>query len=190
MAGEVLLINPRRRRRKRTTRGKAKRTHRRLRRVMVNPRRHRYSRPRRRSSIRRRRHHRIRHNPALAGGKLMQGVMIGVGAVAADTLGGFVQKWIPAAWNLDANVARIGTKAVVGIGAPMLLRKMRALPPNLTNAWMLGGVVVTVLDVFETYVKPNIPGLGEYEYGTVQGYEEPAGLVGEGSADVYGDGIY
>lgn len=189
MAGEVLLFNPRRKRRKARKARKARRVKRHRVRVH-NPRKRRVARRARRHVARRRRH--VRHNPAFGGGKLMQGVSFGVGAIATKVVGGIVGKWIPAAWNLDANTARIGTEALVGIGAPILARKMRLLPSNLTNAWLVGGVVVTVLDIFDTFVKPNLPMLGDYEYGQVSGYETPAELMGVAGDDgnPYGADLY
>lgn len=123
----------------------------------------------------------------------MQGVSFGLGAIASKIGGGLVAKWIPAEWKLDINTARIGTEALVGIGAPLLAKKMRLLPGNLANAWLMGGIVVTVLDVFDTFIKPNIPGLADYEYPNLQTYVEPAQLMGvgdEGGGDVYGGGPY
>lgn len=193
---EVLLFNPRPKSKRRKHAKRRRVTHRR-RRAAHNPRRHRVyaAAPRRRRRYGRRHHarRRVHHNPRLGGGQLMQGVMFGAGAIVAKVGAGFLAKQIPAAWNLDANTARIGTEAAIGIGAPMLAKKFKLIPGNLANAWLMGGIVVTVLDVFDTYVKPNIPGLADYEYPNLQTYTEPAQLMGvgdDGGEGPYGGGPY
>jgi hypothetical protein len=184
MAGEILLINPRRRARKLKSAKRKVRRHRVRRKLAINP----------RSRVRVRSRRRIHRNPAFGGsskGKLMQGVSFGLGAVVTKIGGGLVGKWIPAAWGLDANMARIGAEVAAGIVAPMLVKKFRFLPGNLTNAWLAGGIVVAVLDVFDTFVKPNLPMLNDYEYGQVSAYQENLGMIeGGGEESPYGDSVY
>jgi hypothetical protein len=185
---EVLLFNPRRKKaRKHTTKRKVKRH--RAHRALSNP----VHRKRRRvRSVRRVRRH-VRHNPALRGGNLMQGVSFAVGAVASKVGGALVAKWIPAGWGLNADMTRIAGTAAVGIGAPLLMKqfKLKLLPGNLMNAWLMGGIVVTALDLFDTYIKPKLTFLSDYEHGQVGEYVAPAGLMGDGEDEnVYGGGPY
>jgi hypothetical protein len=86
---------------------------------------------------------------------------------------------------------RIGCKAAVGIGAPLLLK--RFLPRGIGAALAVGGGVAVLVDVFNTFIKPNIPGLplGEYDQGYIEGYESPdysAAL--SGGESVYGESVY
>lgn len=186
MAGEVLLINPRlKHRRKNTTKRRRARRH--------NPflmrKRHVRRRARRHNPRRHRRH--VRCNPApfgLGGGQLMHGVMIGVGGVATEVAGDFVQKWIPASWALDADLSRIGTKAAVGIAGPMLA-KMLKVPKAITTPWLIGGIAVTVLDVFRTYIAPKL-GLTLKEYEQVSSYEQLPGPNLSGSPQTYDEVVY
>jgi len=187
MAGEFAVINPRRRRRKKVrTRRKVSR---RRRRVSVNPIHRRRRHVARRHNPRRHRRYARRHNPAVFGINIVKIGSIAGGFVGTEILAGYLAGMLPAAWKTDANMVRIGCKAAVGVGAPLLLR--RFLPRGVGNALAVGGGVAVLVDVFNTYVKPNIPGLplGEYE---LAGYEAPAelgpGLSGSGS--VYGESIY
>jgi hypothetical protein len=190
MAGEFAVINPRRRRRKKVTH--RRKTHKRRRRVAVNPfHRRRRVHARRRHNPRRHRRYARRHNPAFLGVNFVKIGSLAGGFVGTEILAGYLAGMLPAAWKTDANLVRIGCKAAVGVGAPLLLK--RFLPRGVGNALAVGGGVAVLVDVFNTYVKPNIPGLplGEYEQGYIQGYEEPAQLSGlGGSESVYGESVY
>lgn len=191
MAGEVLVLNPRRRRRRKGV-AKKRTTRRRRRRVM----RHNPVRRRRRSHVgRRRRRSYRRRNPALLGGgirsQLMQGASFAGGIIATEFIADKLAGALPEAWKANADLFRIGTKAAVGIGVPMLLGRM--LPRNIRHAIAIGGAAAVVLDVFKTYVAPKIGlTMSGYEYGTLTDYEQGQisgfGMSDEGSA--YGGGAY
>lgn len=193
MAGEVLVLNPRRRRRRARGTAKKRTIRRRPRRVMRhNPVRHHR---RRRVGARRRRRSYRRRNPALFGGslrgQLMQGASFAGGIIATEFIADKLAGALPEAWKANADIFRIGTKAAVGIGVPMLLGRM--LPRNVRNAIAIGGAAAVVLDVFKTYVAPKIGlTMSGYEYGTLTDYEQGAisgfGMSDEGSA--YGGGAY
>jgi hypothetical protein len=186
MAGEIVLINPRRHRRKKNAR--KRRHHRRHANPFMHRKRH-VSRRRRHNPRRHRRH--VRHNPGrILGGNLMKGVTFAAGAIATDIAGGIAQKWIPPSWNLDPAMSRIGAKALVGIGAPMLAKQFR-LPSSITTPWLIGGVVVTVLDIFNTYIAPKM-GLTLQEYEQVSSYEMLPGATAMAGTegDIYGDGAF
>lgn len=196
---EMLVLNPRRKRR--TVRAKAKkRTTRRRRRarnpiMLGNPSRRR----RAYAGSKRRRRARRTRNPRVDSGTLMKGATIAGGAIVTSIIASQIAKRLPESWKANADMVRIGTKAAVGIGLPMVLRQTKVLPGNLANAIALGGAVATVLDVFDTYVKPNLPMLADYEQGALTGMDdegaeelsalEPGMLTGA-DASAYGASAY
>ena len=124
-------------------------------------------------------------------------LMVAGGGIAVEVLADKLANVLPASWKADANIVRIGTKAAVGIAAPMLLRKF--LPRGWGSAIALGGGIVTVLDIFKTYVAPKIGvSLSSYEIGpyagmagypdeAMEGYaDDPTGMSG----GAYGGSIY
>lgn len=169
MAGsELLVLNPRRRRRGRRAKAASSRTRRRRRRVHAvarhNPRRH----------VRRRRAHarvgrrRVRRNPRIGGavGNNTGTILgIGVGMIATELLAAKLADMLPAAWNTNPDLTRIGTKAAIGIGVPLLAGKM--LPRGWGKWLAIGGGVAVLHDLFVTFVAPKIPGvkLSGYEIG-------------------------
>ena len=188
---EMLVLNPRRKARKarkttkRRTRRKARahatRTH--------NPM---HKRRVRRSGrrVHARRARRRVHNPRIGGGTLMKGVSIAGGAIVTDVLASKLAAMLPDAWKSNADAVRIGTKAAVGIGLPMLARKLRIIPPGIANAIALGGAVTTALDVFNTYVKPHVPMLSDYEQGTLTGAGDVEQLEAYEPGTLTGGGAY
>ena len=191
MAGEFAVINPRRKRRKKTR----KVTHRRRK----NARRRRVGVKlvhRRRSHVARRRHnprrrYARRHNPAVFGINIVKIGSIAGGFVGTEILAGYLAGMLPAAWKTDANMVRIGCKAAVGVGAPLLLK--RFLPRGVGSALAIGGGVAVLVDVFNTFVRPMVPGLpiADYEQGYIQGYEQPEYSPAlSGSDSVYGESVY
>ncbi len=170
---QMLVLNPRRKRRTRKTKAKAKSTRRRRRHTAHAGRKHNPSRRRysaRRRSVRRRRV----HNPGFGGGTLMKGATIAGGAIVTEVLANKLAAMLPASLTANANVARIGTKAAIAVGVPML----KFVPANIRNAIAMGAAVATVMDVLKTYVTPNIPGLSDYEQGTLVGTDMPDQLEG------------
>jgi hypothetical protein len=191
MAGEVMLINPRRRRHKKAI-TRRKRRVRRVRRH--NPtlfRKRRTHRRRRHNPLRaRRRRHHYRHNPKLLGINVMQIAMFAGGAVVTEVLADKLAGMLPAAWKTDANVVRIGTKAAVGVGLPMVLKMTKLVPANLCNAIAVGGGVVTLLDIFKTYIGPKI-GLNLSAYEQLSEYRQLAAGGGiAGMDEAYGETAY
>jgi hypothetical protein len=193
MAGEFAVINPRRRRRKKATVHHRRKVSRRRRRVAVNPVHRRRHHVARRRHNPRRRHYARRHNPAMFGINIVKIGSIAGGFVCTEILAGYLSGMLPAAWKTDANIVRIGCKAAVGVGAPLLLK--RFLPRGVGEALALGGGVAVLVDVFNTYVRPNIPGLplADYEPGEISSYEQqflPDTSSLSGSDSVYGESVY
>lgn len=191
---QMLVLNPRKRR----TRKKAKATGRRRRRRTVHAKRTANPVRRRRISARRssRRRRRV-HNPnPLNSGTFMRGATIAGAAVVTEVLANKLATLLPATMTADAskaNMVRIGTKGAIAVVVPML----KFVPANIRNAIALGAAVATALDVLKTYVTPNIPGLSDYEQGTlmgpddqgeIQGYEQGT-LMGPDQG-AYGGGAY
>jgi hypothetical protein len=193
MAGQLLVLNPRRKRRKKARATTKRRRVRRARARVHNP--HRRTRRRVRRIGARRRRRVVRHNPGgrLMGVNLGQVAMIAGGGIAVEILADKLAAMLPASWKADANLVRIGTKAAVGIGAPMLLR--RFLPRGWGSAIALGGGIVTVLDIFKTYIAPKIGvTLSSYEIGPypgMSGYEQLSGFNDDNDGSgAYGGSIY
>jgi hypothetical protein len=190
MAGEVMLINPRRRRRKHTA---TKRRVRRVRRVRRhNPTMSRKRRTHRRRRVNARRHSRrnVRRNPKLLGINVMQIAGFAGGAIVTEILASYLAKMIPAEWKLDANTSRIGTKAVVGVGLPMVLKMTKLVPSGIANALAVGGGIVVLIDVFATYVAPKM-GLTLGAYEQLSEYRMlPAGQGFAGMDEPYGESAY
>lgn len=98
------------------------------------------------------------------GGKVL-GIPLGeafsvtAGAIGTDVLTGYVAKIIP--MPIGGPVGQLLTKALTVAGGSMLVRRFAG--PRMGNAFALGGGVSLLMDVFDTYVKPRIPGLAEYE---------------------------
>jgi hypothetical protein len=189
MAGEYAILNPRSRRRHRRRR----RARPRARRHVVRRRRRRHNpylmnaRRRSRRGRRRvgRRVTRRRRNPSHAlGGFKVAGIdlgaaaLIAAGAIGSELATGVVasQAFIPE--QVKTGVGRMALKAGVGIGAGMLAR--RFVGPRVGNLLMLGVGAGLVIDVYRTYVAPNVPGLSDYDQ--FSGYA-PAGSFPLGGAE-------
>jgi hypothetical protein len=186
-----MLINPRRRRRKKAATTRRKRRVRRVRRhnpALFHKRRTHRRRRHNPARSRRRRHH-VRHNPKLMGINVMQIALFAGGAIVTNILADKLAAMLPAAWKTDVNIVRIGTKAAVGVGLPMVLRMTKLVPSNIANAIAIGGGVVTLLDIFATYIAPNVPGLHAYEQ--LSEYRMLPGTTGmAGMDEPYGDTPY
>lgn len=202
---EVMVINPRRRRssrrRRKSTHRRARATRRRRRSVAVNP----VRRRRRRSSRRRvhaRRHRRAHRNPRL--GSFM-GVNIAtaggtaLGIIGANLATAAVLNNVPGVpANFKSGPAKIAAKAVIGIGAGLLVKKVLK-QHNLGNGIMAGGIIAAMLDAYAQYVEPSVPAqLKDYELtGGMGVYELGDGDSGEfneealtGTENMYSDTMY
>ena len=196
MAGEVLLINPRRRRGRRK---KARATRRRTRVRRRNP--FAAMNPRRRSRrrvARRSRRGRARRNPRLP---LLGNVNItAIGSGAAGYIGtryatGWIMSMVPPAWVADPNTAplvRIGLKALIGVvGLPMLARTLRMR--GVAGPLAIGAGIATAVDLFETYLAKSIPiPMADYEQGYISAYElgQLTGADDFSSESAYGGGAF
>lgn len=109
--------------------------------------------------------------------------LIAAGVVGSEVATGFVsaQPFVPE--GLKTGPARIGLKAAVGIGTPMLLR--RFIGPRVANLLMLGAGVGLIVDVYRTFVVPNVPGLSDYD--ELSAYT-PAGAFPLGATDEFEQG--
>jgi hypothetical protein len=205
MAGEVMLINPRHKRR-RTKRARAHSRPRRVRRVRrrgfalaMNPRRRRQV---ARRTHRRGRRARVHRNPRLPfglGSFPMMTIGIGaVGMVGTYVLGKKIASMIPPEWNVDPTLARVGSKALVGIVGPQLLR--RWIGGKTANALAIGGGIAVALDLLSTAVPKDwgFPSLADYETGVLSDYQQGV-LSGYGHGldavslagdSAYGNGAY
>jgi len=202
MAGSVMLINPRRRRR-RARRARARAPRRRVRRrrralaAYHNPRRHRRVRARRARRHGRRRVHR---NPRLPFGIDLQAIGFGTaGLIGTHVLG----KQLAAAMGgkagtLDQNIVRIGSKAVVGVGLPLLAK--RFIGSKTAHALAIGGGIAVLADILSTYAPKEwgLPSLADYQTGVLSDYQQGQlqgyGDVGVSEAlsgsSIYDRGVY
>jgi len=197
MAGEFMVINPRHRRRSRGAggrfkAGRAKNPRKRRRRLAarnpVNPRRRR----------RRSRRHYLARNPRVSRGMNLAGIDVGAAAITAGGFIGagvgakFLVTMLPPDWQSGPNapLARIGLKAVVGVGVPILAR--RFIGARMSNLLAAGGAVAVLIDAWQTWLAPAM-GLGEYEAGMLQDYETGGAIEGLSeveSGGAYGGNIY
>jgi hypothetical protein len=208
MAGEMILVNRRHRRRKKARARRHVRRARPRRRarasvaVRVN---------RRRRRVNARRHVRRRHHRNPRGSFRLPFLgsvnLPAIGAASAGYIGtrygaGFALKMLPAEWggngNLspgataaDANgkaLARVGAKAVIGLGVLPLVAGM----VKLDRKWVaIGAGVAIAADLFEHFVAPSIASwapLADYEMQALSDYEFQ-GISGS-AAGAYGGGAY
>jgi hypothetical protein len=133
-------------------------------------------------------------------GNLTRGFTIGAGAVATNVATGFISKYLPA--TLTAGPVLLAVKAGVGLIALPMLLKVLPGGRKFASSVAIGAGVAIAIDILNTYVLPNIPGisdyetgmLSDYETGTLTGYGDPTMNEGVSSANsnvgVYGGGIY
>lgn len=193
MAGEFMVINPRRKRR---SKAKPARKRRRRARALHNPT-HRRRRRSTRARVARRGRRRVHRNPRglnLAGIDFGAAAMTAGGFIGADIGAGFIAKMLPANWQTGA--PRLALKAAVGIGVPLVAR--RFIGARVSNLLAAGAAVSVLVDVYKLWIAPNIPGLSDYE---LTGYEPaPPGVAlgddysGElemsGGENIYADTMY
>ena len=174
MAGEVLLVN--RRRRSRSRRKKA-RSHRRRRAAArrnpfaYNPSRRR--RGRRARATRRRRAHRNPRLP-LIGNVNLNGILGGTAGYLGTRYGAGWLMSLPAVSQMTADPntgpwVRMGVKALVGlVGLPMIAKALKLR--GIAGPAAIGAGIAVAQDLFDTFVKPSLP-IGEYEDQEIQSYE-------------------
>jgi len=195
MAGEFMVVNPRhRRRRARRARGRVRTKRRRKLAMRRNP----NPRRRRRRSYARR-HLRRRSYARNPRGFNLGGIDVGAAALTAGGFVGstiaanFISRSLPAEWSAGPNapLVRIGLKAAVGVGLPLIAR--RFIGARVSNLLAAGAAVSVLVDLWATYAAPAL-GMSDYETGTIQGYE--TGTLGElpeagdGGGSIYGGSIY
>jgi hypothetical protein len=109
---------------------------------------------------------------------LTNGAWVAAGVVGSRLASGWLAKMIPASLSAgpQADLVRIGTKAAVGMALPMVLKSLKVIPANAATFIAVGGFAAVALDVFETYIAPNVPGLSDYELSGYESSGSPAGL--------------
>lgn len=202
---EMLVLNPRRRRRKShakragTRRRRRGTTGRRRRRTTVHAHRMHNPRRRRRSVARRRVHRRRRRNPSvrgLTGSPIAKGLALALGVKVTDGITAKLSSMLPASMQSNPDLARIGTKAALAFGLPIVLRKVRVLPPAIASAVSVGATIALGLDIIKTYVAPRVPFLADYEQVPLMGTDSPEVLQSyeamqlTGTDSAYGGGAY
>ena len=181
MAGEVILVNARRRRGRR----KKARSHRRKRaRARRNPF-YALSRRRRRRGRRRvgaRRHRRAHRNPRLPliGNVNLQAVGSGFLGYMGTRYGAtWLGSMLPAELSADPNTAplvRAGVKALVGLVALPMVAKMLRIR-GVAGPLAVGAGIAIVSDLFDTYASRLLPlpakvkSIADYEQQTISAYE-------------------
>lgn len=106
------------------------------------------------------------------GGNIGMGITIGVGIAGAQILANKLESVLPASWKTDPNIVRIGSKAAIGIGLPLVLKHVKILPPKVAQVIAYAGVAAAVLDIIATYVAPKLNlTMGEYQPGMLTGME-------------------
>jgi hypothetical protein len=166
---EILLVNPRRRRKSKAKRKSSRKSYRRARRAAPRVRRRKAvaAAPRRRRRVVRavKRYRRRKENPSFRGitGSVMGGVKAGfigaLGALGLDVLYGFAKPKLPAA--LTSGPADYLTKALAAVLVGMVGNKvMRGRGAALTT----GAMTVVIHDALKAQIAANFPGvpLGEY----------------------------
>jgi len=203
MATEYMVLNPRRKRRRkrRVHASRPVRRRRRVHRALANPN------PRRRRRSYRRRARALRRRHARSNPRKFAFAGIDVGAMGLGAAG-FLGVKVGAGWinqmlakqmpDIGTNpLAVIGVKAAVGIGGPMLLRQFKVLPREATNIIAVGAGIAIAVDLFNTYLAPAL-GLSDYELtGFPLGEYLPSDTSGGPLGDAYandllpegGDGI-
>jgi hypothetical protein len=161
MAGEFMVINPRRRRRK----AKAN-TRKRRRRARAH---HNPTNRRRRRSTRARSHRRGRRVHSNPRGLNLAGIDFGAAAITAvafigsDVGAGFLTKMLPANWQ--GGPTRLAVKVGIGIAIPLVAR--RFIGARVSNLLVAGVAVSVLVDAYRMWVAPAM-GLSDYE---LTGYE-------------------
>lgn len=184
MAGEqLLLINPRGKRRKKSHRRRAKNSRRRTRRASggFRIRRTRHKNPRARRRRHRnpihRRHHRRHRNPiSMSGikGVLLPAAVGAAGGLALDVAWNYISPYVPSALTTSPYmIAAVKIAAAFGIG--MLARKF--LGSEKGNAVMAGAVTIQIYSAASFALAgtlPGLSGLGAYLPGSgMQGLGSP-----------------
>jgi hypothetical protein len=174
MAGEVILVNPRRRRGRRK---KARSSRRRRVRARRNP--FVYNARRRRRGGRRRavarRRSRARRNPRipLLGSVNLNGILGGTAGYLGTRYGAGWLMSLPAVSGMttDPNTGpwvRMGLKALVGlVGLPMLAKALRIR--GVSGPLAIGAGIAVAQDLFDTFVKPALP-IADYQTETISDY--------------------
>jgi hypothetical protein len=133
-------------------------------------------------------------------GNLTRGFTIGAGAAVTNVATGFISKFLPA--TLTTGPVLLAVKAGVGLIALPMLLKVLPGGRRFASSVAIGAGVAIALDILNTYVIPNIPGisdyetgmLSDYETGMLSGYGDPtmneSATSAAGSSGVYSGGIY
>lgn len=99
----------------------------------------------------------------LFGLDLVSGLVGGAGAVGSGIATNYAAKMLP--WPaVQSGAGRLALRAGVTIAASLIAKK--ALPSKFANPLIGGAVVGLGIDVLQTFVLPNVPGLG-----VLSGYE-------------------
>jgi hypothetical protein len=175
---QMLLINPRGRRkarraapkRKRATRARARRV---VRVIAANPSRRRVRRHRNPIGVHHRRvHHRRRRNPIRLGGHsaglvamLKTAAIGGAGSVAVDLLMGQLNKYLPASMVSSPDTVDVGDAVKAGVTI-MLGRALNKSTRGLSQKMALGALTVQMAGILRTFV-PASMALGYYSPGRI-----------------------
>lgn len=190
MAGEVILVNARRRKaRKKVRSRRRRRTSARKNPFAYNARRRRRS--GRRRVVRARR--RARSNPRIPflGTVNLNGILGGTGGYLATRYGAGWVLSLPAVSQMTADPntgpwVRMGVKALVGlVGLPMIAKALRLR--GVAGPVAIGAGIAVAQDLFDTFVKPSLP-IADYETQVIQSYEPQ--VLSDGSASAYGANPY
>lgn len=203
---ELMLINPRGRRRhtkKRTHRARARthhkrKTHRRRRNPWPGQSRRHAAAARKgwrhRSHRRRYRNPRGRRAGGLVQGTILPSVTAAAGAIGIDLLLGY----LPLPDTMKTGPMRWLVKGAAAIGAGMLLEKMKVVKPSTAQMFVTGALTVTMYDAGKSMVNRFAPtigarmaGLGMYEDESMMGLGYAgAGYTGLDEGDMSGLGYY
>jgi hypothetical protein len=197
MAGEVILVNARRRRgRRKRARASTRRRRAKARRnpFLYNARRRRRS--GRRRAVARRRSRRVHRNPRIPflGSVNVNGIVGGTAGYLGTRYGAGWLMSLPAvsAMTADPNTGpwiRMALKAAVGlVGLPMIAKALRLR--GVAGPIAIGAGIAVAQDLFDTFVKPSLP-IADYQEQVISDYV-PQTISGGGAytGGAYGTSAY
>jgi len=124
-------------------------------------------------------------------GTLTKGLAIGAGAIGTNLA---VNALNNAMGNKLEGPIKIAAKAAIGIIALPMILKFVPGGNKFANAVRIGAGVAVALDIFEQYVKPNLPAtFQDYEYGALNDYQTGqlnGWMPQDGVSGVYDGGVY
>ena len=115
------------------------------------------------------------------------------GVIGSDIAAGWLTRMLPG--NIQSPITRLGVKAAIGVGAPLVLK--RFIGSKTAHLLAAGAAIGVLLDAYHLWLAPAL-GLSDYEIG-MTGYEANPGLSGNNipgqealgiGENIYADSVY